>query len=394
VWDVIVVGAGPAGAATAAHLARAGRAVLLVDKNGFPRDKPCAEYASPETETVLRRLGVWPAIETAGAQRLRGMVIVSPNGQRFSSQYLDGGNRRHAVAMSRLVLDKLLLEHAQSAGAECRLGLRVEAPIVEEGRVVGVRAGRLGHATEELRATLVVGADGLRSQLARTLGDGRPAVWPRRVGIASHFRHLQGPAEWGEMYVGRAGYCGLAPLGNGITTVAAALPIGRPDRPSQRLSLALGDHSQLLDRLKTAEQLKPFRGAGPLAWRVRRVAGPGFLLVGDAAGFFDPFTGEGIFRALRGAELAVEAALEVLVGGDWPAFSACYRDLRRAAFASKERLARLVQLFVQYPVLLDYALPRLERRPELAERLSAALGDFRPAAAALEPAYLARLLRP
>jgi hypothetical protein len=80
--------------------------------------------------------------------------------------------------------------------------------------------------------------------------------------------------------------------------------------------------------------------------------------------------------------------------GDWSALLSCYRQLRRAAFADKERLARMVQVFVSCPPLLDYALVRLERRPELAERLSAALGDFGPAGTPLRPAYLARLLRP
>jgi geranylgeranyl reductase family protein len=400
-WDVIVVGAGPAGAATAAHLARAGRSVLLVDKCSFPRDKPCAEYASPETESLLRRLGAWPAIEAAGVHRLEGMAITSPSGERFLSHYLDGGQRRHALALPRKVLDDLLLRHAQSAGVDYRLGVRVERPIFEHGRVVGVRARRSGQTTEEPRASLVVAADGLHSALSPVLGGATPSAWPRRFGVATHYRKLDGPANWGEMYVGRSGYCGLAPLGNGTTTVAAALTMG-PTPPDtarsagvrSRLAVALVDHPRLIARLEAADQLKPFRGVAPLAWQARRTAGPGFLLVGDAAGFFDPFTGEGIFRALRGAELASEAALRVLRDGDWAAFVRRYGEMRQATFAAKERLARLIQVFVQYPVLLNYAMRRLQRRSELAERLSAALGDFGPPGAPLQAAYLARLLRP
>jgi flavin-dependent dehydrogenase len=404
VRDVIVVGAGPAGAATAAHLARAGRSVLLVDKARFPRAKPCAEYASPETEPVLRRLGVWPALE-AGVRRLRGMVIVSPSGQRFRSEYLDGGRRRCSLALPRRFVDDQLLRHAVSSGAEFRSGLLAEAPILDGELVVGIRARRSDRTTEELHARLVVGADGLRSRLAALLGGGRPSRWPRRLGLATHYRGLPSPPDWGEMYVGRGGYCGLAPVGDGLTTLAAALPLdgsraqGRPRwtldlGPARRLALALPEHPQLLARLARAERIEPFRGVGPLAWRVPRVTGRGFLLVGDAAGFFDPFTGEGIFRALRGAELAAECALGVLVDGDWSALVSRYRELRRMAFAAKERLARMIQLFVNCPPLLDYALARLERRPELAERLSAALGDFGPAGVPLQPAYLARLLRP
>lgn len=408
--EVLVVGAGPAGSATAAQLARAGRSVLLVDKARFPREKPCAEYASPETETVLRRLGAWTALGAVGVRRLKGIIIVSPSGRRFTSEYLDGGERRWSLAVRRLLLDNILLQHARAAGVECQQGLRVERPLFEDGRVVGVSARRSDGTVKKLRANLVVGADGLQSRLARELVGGHSTAWPSRLGIAAHYRNLEGPAEWAEMYVGAAGYCGLAPLGGGVTTVAAAVPLTRPGRrrahrdsptgnsaPASalaRLNAALTGQPELLGRLARAERLGPFRGVGPLAWQVPRVAGCGFLLVGDAAGFYDPFTGEGIYRALRGAELAAEAADLVLRDGDWAALPVRYGDLRRAAFAAKERLARLVQLFVSFAPLLDYAAERLARRPELAERLSAALGDFGSPSAPLQPLYLARLLRP
>jgi flavin-dependent dehydrogenase len=403
-WDVVVVGAGPAGSATAAHLACAGQRVLLIDRSDFPRGKPCAEYLSPETESVLTRLGVWPAVERAGVSRLLGMIIISPTGRRFSSHYLDGGTRRHSLAIPRLELDELLRQHAIRAGATCRLGLQAEGPLLEGGQVVGVVVRARSGEREELRARLVVGSDGLRSRLARTLGRARPARWPRRLGLTAHYRGLEGPAEWGEMYVGRDGYCGIAPVDAVTTTVAAAVPLqtrrasgpgSLPDpRPEAQIAGVLREHPTLLARLARAERVEPFRGAGPLAWRVPRVAGPGFLLVGDAAGFFDPFTGEGIFRALRGAELAAEAALGLARERDWTVLAHRYQQLRRAAFAGKERLAWLIQLFVSVPQLLDYTLGRLEQRPELAQRLSAALGDFGPPNVPLHPLYLARLLRP
>jgi flavin-dependent dehydrogenase len=198
------------------------------------------------------------------------------------------------------------------------------------------------------------------------------------------------------MFVGRRGYCGLAPLEGGLTTVAAAvfLDPGGGRTPAERLVRLIAEYPELQQRVEHAARAKPVRGLGPLAWRVPRVAGPGFLLVGDAAGFFDPLTGEGIFRALRGAELAAEAGQAGLSDGNWAAMTERYARLRHAAFADKERLARLIQQFVVRPWLLEYALARLERRPELAQPLTAALGDFGPASVPLQPAFLIRLLRP
>jgi flavin-dependent dehydrogenase len=128
---------------------------------------------------------------------------------------------------------------------------------------------------------------------------------------------------------------------------------------------------------------------------VHRVSGDGFLLVGDAAGFLDPFTGEGIYRALRGAELAAAVLHEALRRGDTrDAMLSPYRELRRAEFAAKEAVCWIIQGLLAWPALLGYALRRLEGRPSVAGILGGVLGDYRPAGDALRPAFLWSLLRP
>ena len=122
------------------------------------------------------------------------------------------------------------------------------------------------------------------------------------------------------------------------------------------------------------------RGVGPIGSRVSRVSTAGAMLVGDAAGFFDPFTGEGIYRALRGAELVAEVGLDALEAGDVSsARLARYDSLRNKAFTRKQAVTALVQLFVQFPPLMEYALPRLMRRPEPLGALGSVLGDCRDA---------------
>jgi len=123
--------------------------------------------------------------------------------------------------------------------------------------------------------------------------------------------------------------------------------------------------------------------------------GPGFALVGDAAGFFDPFTGEGIFRALRGAEILASAADQVLSDDAGPVhLGRAYERARRAAFQSKEQLAALIQLFVHGPGFMNYVVDRLQRRPLLAAQLSRVLGDLAPAEETVRPSFLWNLLRP
>jgi flavin-dependent dehydrogenase len=117
--------------------------------------------------------------------------------------------------------------------------------------------------------------------------------------------------------------------------------------------------------------------------------------VGDAAGFFDPFTGEGIYRALRGARILAEQVDRAPRPTAGPIeLGAEYALARRAAFRSRERLTALIQLFVQTPALMNYAIGRLRRRPQLGALLSRVLGDLEPAESVLRPAFLYGLLRP
>jgi flavin-dependent dehydrogenase len=197
------------------------------------------------------------------------------------------------------------------------------------------------------------------------------------------------------MHVGRGVYCGLAPVGDGL--IVAGL-VGRMDakppgeHTARYFERRLADLPGAARLLEGARRVGPVRGVGPLARRVHRVAGPGYLLVGDAAGFLDPFTGEGVYRALRGAELAAEAIEEALrEGHDAPAG---YARARVAAFSDKQRVVGLIQLLLGSPRLFGYVLAHLDKRPKRAGLLSGVLGDYRPAAPALRPGYLWSVLRP
>ena len=191
--------------------------------------------------------------------------------------------------------------------------------------------------------------------------------------------------------MGPGWYVGLAPLAGGRMNVGMALPMdGRLGRSSRdRFQAGIAGIPAVAARLRGRRRLTPIRGASPIGHRVARAAGPGWMLIGDAAGFIDPFTGEGIYRALRSAR----AAAESLFDGDDDA-EGRYLAARQRAFAAKDALTWLVQGMLASPPLMGYALRRLSSRPEAAERLGSALGDCRPASDALSPRFLAEVLRP
>ena len=395
--DVVVVGAGPAGSAVAALLAEAGHAVLLLDRATFPRPKPCAEYLSPGTEPLLARLGVLPDLDRGPSRRLRGMEVRTPHDRRWLITYHVDGQPRYARAAPRTHLDALLLAAARSRGVTVWQGFRVTSVLERAGAVVGIRGHDATGATFDLLARLVVGADGLQSVVARSLGTLVARRWPRRLGLVAHYQGVPWPEEHGQMHVGRRGYVGVAPVDEKLLTVGlvAPMPQGRLGPAAAALDAALADYPALAARLASGKRVGPVRGVGPMAHVVRSCGGAGYLLVGDAAGFLDPFTGEGIYRALRGAEVAADVATEALRrGSDVAIIGPDYAWARRAAFQAKERLTVAIQALLETPALMEYVVARLSSRPEVGAQLANVLGDLAPAETVLHPGYLWDLLRP
>jgi flavin-dependent dehydrogenase len=382
-WDAVVVGAGPAGSATALLLARAGARVLLLDRARFPRDKPCSEYLSPETTRVLERLGggILDAVAAGSHARLRGMKVVAPSGAEMIGHF-DPSGTRFSFALPRTRFDTILRDAAEAAGAVVREGVRVEDVVVG-----GVIAGG-----ETYRGRVVVGADGLRSVVARRLGPVHSSP-PQRVAFTAHVADVAGVQDLGEMHVGKTGYVGLGPIGGGVTTVALVVPVrrlhGRPD-----FFGALEQFPGLAGRFDPRRLVRGILATGPFArWSRGSISlgapGGGALLVGDAADFFDPFTGQGIYSALRGAELAAAAITNTLATG---ASLRAYARARRTAFAGKWLLERLIGLGVGCPALVERVVSRLARRADLADLLVRATGNCVPARAVLAPGVLAGLL--
>ncbi len=391
--DVIVVGGGPAGVGAAIFLRNRGHDVLLLDAARFPRDKVCGEGVSPEAWRLLDRLDAVPAVRALRPHPLRGMALTAPDGTTFRGEY--GPTREPGFAAPREALDHALLGCAHRAGVEVREGARVTAVRREGARVVGVELEH-GRGSEAWAARLVVGADGRQSRVARSLGLLHEHPWLRKFALRGYWEGMEGLCEYGEMHVAAGGYCGVAPLS--FTRANVTFVLGRLD-----IRAAGGDLERFYretirtrwprigERLTRATLVGPPRAVGPLALVARRVSAPGVVLVGDAAGFYDPFTGEGVTLALRTAEMAAEEADRALRAGRTDDLRA-YDRRRDEATRDKFRLNRVLQGVVAVPELSNFVARRLSRRPDLAHELVGIAGDFVPARTALGIGFVYDLL--
>ena len=387
--DVLIVGAGPAGAIAGMVAARAGARVRLIDRATFPRGKLCGDTINPGTLSALGRLGLRAEIERAGL-RIDGMILTGERGVGVEGRYPEGA---HGCAIARRDLDWWLLQQAVAAGCQFDAGVAVQRIVVGEpvGRraVTGVDVGANGQA-RTIGARVVIAADGRRSTVAFGLGLARHPARPRRWAIGAYFENFAPIGvrpgvrphgrfgTLGEMHVRRNCYIGVAEVPGGLTNVCLVKPSGAGDPdlrdPTTLLLRALARDRLLRDRAADARLAGPPVVLGPLAVDVDPPSLDGLILAGDAAGFIDPMTGDGLRFAVRGGELAAAAALDALEHG-WAGARARLAAARRREFAGKWRFNRALRALVASPSAVDAATLGGRLAPRVFQRLVTHAGD-------------------
>ena len=247
------------------------------------------------------------------------MRITAPDGTAVTGHYRDVGAwrpyRQHAMGVARETLDGALVERVRALPLDLREHARVVDLIVEHGVVTGVRFADRDARVHDLRARLVVGADGRASVVAERLGCRRPHAL-RRMALVTYVAGLESCRDLGEIFVDPPDYAILNPIAPDRVNLALVVPLAHAARWSDRLddfmAARVRQLPHLARRLAGATRVAPIRALGPLAHRVEPPRAGGVLLVGDAGGFYDPFTGEGVFTALRSAELAVATIVRAL----------------------------------------------------------------------------------
>jgi flavin-dependent dehydrogenase len=307
--DVLVVGGSVAGATTARLLAEAGHRVIVLDRARFPRDKPCGEGVMPTGVRLLERLGVLAKIPPDRQHHLRGVVFVVEGRDRVRGDFPDvGGGHRAGLGVKRLVLDHLILRHARAhPGVEIHEGEPATAAVWPPGRLAEVSTPAASY-----RARVVVGADGARSLIRRQLGLELPRGRRRRYGLRAHFTFGDGRrlADYVTVYSDPGAECYVTPVSATELEVALLVERGQMKAFAGKLEAAYDTHLQGLPHLRDVvaggQRTSQILACGPFDVRAKSRVADRALLVGDAGGYLDPITGEGISLALQGAYWAAE----------------------------------------------------------------------------------------
>lgn len=346
--DVAIAGAGPAGALAAIILARAGARVRLFDRARFPRHKLCGDTLNPGALGVLaRHLDVSSLV--ANSDPIDGMLLTGPRGVSVRAGY---GRGLAGRAITRDVLDEWLAARAVEAGAALEEHVTVKDAAMAGHRVSGLVVANGGSRTHPSR--LVIAADGRRSTLAVNRRLSRQPRRPRRWAIGAYYQGVGGMTRLGEMHVRCGHYIGVAPVPGGLTNACLVVPHSAGEAPfrapAEMLKTYLDADPDLRARFANAVAVTPPVTLGPMAVETLAAGEPGLLLAGDAAGFIDPMTGDGLHFAFKGAELAAAVALDVLSGAI--SIDRAHEDLARrrsAAFATKWRFNRALRSLVASP---------------------------------------------
>ena len=384
-YDVIVIGAGPAGCASALFLNQKGLRVLVLDRAEFPRDKVCGEFVSPAADDILKELGVLDAIQQSNPVRLRGVAISSYGKPELCIDYPacpGRGETMTSLSLPRFQLDHLLVQKLVEQGVEVLERHAVDDFLFQENRVTGVKGRDESNRSFAYSASVVVDASGRNGLSLRRLGLIKPHRGPAKIALAAHWENIQFPQDYCYMHVSSPGYTGMAPVGDDSINVVLVVEDrhvkGRELGAFYQTVVRSNErrHS-LLSGARTKERV---RSVGSLSYDVRPVPCGGLVLAGDTTGFIDPFTGEGIYLSLRSAQLAAGIICQAFTARDFSKeYLGEYERKRQEEFCKKFVLSRILQNFICRRRWCDGVVALLRRNPQMAQTLVGVIGDYLPA---------------
>ena len=401
-YDVIIVGAGPAGSTAALYAHRLGLNCILLDKAVFPRDKICGDALSGKSVRLMRELNLLEGVEKLEGSEINRITFGSPSHSQFDV-HLKGNKNNDFITkgfvVPRKIFDNFLFKKADEL-TETRQGFTVNDIIYQNDNISGVKGTNIEGKEEILNAPIIMGCDGANSIIARKLGLYEMDMENTAVAIRCYYEGVEGLSNQIELhYVSevKPGYFWLFPAGNGKANIGIGLSKNdakKEDRTLRQIMDEIVQSDYFRSRFGNARPLeKPVGWNLPLGRIQRKNHGNGFMLLGDAAGLVDPFTGEGIGNAMVAAKYAMRVALKAKNHKDYSerSFSE-YDQLLWDDIGGELRTSTKLQSLARSSFLLNFVINRAARNEEVQSIISGMLSHEIPKDELSSPMFYLKIL--
>jgi geranylgeranyl reductase family protein len=378
-YDVIVVGGGPGGTAAASFLGLKGKKVLLLEKEAWPRDKTCGDALSGKSVEILNELGLSEQLEKADHSVVTGLTFSSPNGTLVRIPFnVTSKDISKGYVSRRMVSDYIMW---QSAAKHCDAhdGMAVTAVVRDDNKIVGVKANGKDGAGHEFRGKVIIGADGVSSLVAREIRG--TDIDPDHTCIAyrAYYSGITGMDQSLEIHFVKScmpGYFWIFPLENGLANVGVGMVMSDVKKGNVNLQKemldAIAQNPLFKERFAAAKLVSPIKAwTLPFGSKKRKVHDDNVLLIGDAAGLVDPFSGEGQGNALLSGKLAAGVVAEALEANDTSAaFLAKYDTLLWNAVWNELQSSYDMQKLGRHEWLLNFVIGKAAKSPKAREAIA------------------------
>lgn len=403
-FDVIISGAGPAGSTCALFLAKAGKKVLLIEKEKFPRDKICADNKTWKCLDIIKELGLWSEFEKLPKKEINGVLVASPAGNEFYTPLLKSDVKEKGpwFNVRRELFDNFLAKACtKNKNITLLENCETKNPIIEDGNVIGLEFyNKKSKKIQKEFAKIVVGADGSNSPVANSLNLSPKLKGRYALNCRAYYKGVGGRADACELYYLKGicpGYFWIFPVDNGMYNIGVGMRL--EDIEAQNINLE-GKMEEMINsekfkaRFAKAKRVTKFGtwGISVLPGK-RKWSGSGFILIGDAGTFAMTFSGEGVGPSMRSGKIAAKAINEAYEADDFSAKSLHRFDEKMWEILKPETQGfRWLEFLILNEVIFDWVAKKSGNNKDLIEISSRMQNDYSAARELFTPKTFFKLL--
>ena len=401
-YDAIIVGAGPAGSSAAIHCNNLGLKTLILEKSKFPRDKICGDALSGKSVKFLDDLNLLQGLDKLDGAVIKRIIFGNPNHSECELHLNKSLNKRHIThgyVIPRIIFDHYLFNHAKK-NSDVEINFQVSDLLYKKNKVVGVKGQFNNGEKKEFFANVIIGADGPYSIVARKTGCYSSNSNHTAVGLRCYYENIDELTDQIELHYVKEtipGYFWIFPAGNNKANVGVGLLKSRLKKKKMKLNDIMQqviNSKNFRRRFKNAIPLEKPKGWNlPFGNTKRENHGSGFMLLGDAAGLVDPFTGEGIGNAMESGKISAEIIARAKRLNDYSKESFSEYDERLWNYLGSElNTSTLLLKLAHYKILLNFVLDRASRNKKVKDVISGMLADEVPKTELSNPMFYLKTL--